>query len=143
LPELKGNVKIVEDIFPGTGPVGALYSGLKAATPGFACVVACDMPLLEPALLAAMFDLCDGRDAVVPLDDGLPQPLCAVYSTECADAIATQIDAGTLKLAAVLDFLDTFYLWPADWQELDPGGISFFNLNTPQDVERAVDLLGG
>lgn len=41
----------VPDAFPGTGPLGGVYSGLAAARNPYALAVACDMPFLSVDLL--------------------------------------------------------------------------------------------
>ena len=139
-----GDVKLVlaEDVFPGKGPLGGLYSGLAAASVFPAVVVACDMPLLQPALIEELLRLAPGFDAVVPVHLGRPEPLCAVYATSCLDAIQARIDRADLKLSALPDDLHTCYVAEADWRRLDPDGLSFFNLNTPDDLARAEALLG-
>jgi molybdopterin-guanine dinucleotide biosynthesis protein A len=53
-PDLPG--RLVPDAFPGAGPLGGLATGLAAVTTDAALLLACDMPLLQPALLRALLD---------------------------------------------------------------------------------------
>ncbi len=41
----------VEDLHPGRGPLGGLYTGLKASVTHYNLVVGCDMPFLNRRLL--------------------------------------------------------------------------------------------
>lgn len=132
-------LRVVEDVYAGSGPLGGIYSGLRAiATPG-ALTVACDMPLLQPALLSQLLALAtDEYDAVVPTNDMyLPEPLCAVYTKACLDAVESQIGDGALKVALFLDKVRVRYVPPATWRAWDQEGISFLNVNRDADLQRA------
>jgi molybdopterin-guanine dinucleotide biosynthesis protein A len=146
LPEIETStgLRVVEDVYAEAGPLGGMYSGLRAIAPLRAVTVACDMPLLQPALLSELLRLqAEGAvDAVVPLNDAsLPEPLCAVYSTACLPAIEMQIAAGRLKVALFIDKVRTRYVPPAEWRVWDPYGVSFLNVNREDDLRRAESLL--
>jgi molybdopterin-guanine dinucleotide biosynthesis protein A len=145
LPRLtiQTDLRIVEDVFPDAGPLGGIYSGLSDIRTQRALVVACDMPLLQPALLSELLRLAsEAPDAVVPLNDaGLPEPLCAVYSTSCIAAIREHLDAGTLKATSFLDDVRVRYLAPSEWRRFDPNALSFLNVNREEDLRRAEALL--
>lgn len=134
-------LRVVEDLYPETGPLGGIYSGLSAAAAGHAVVVACDMPLLQPKLIAELLRLAPDHDLVVPVSEEFPQPLCAVYSKACLDAIRAQLDAGNYKITAAFGLLRPLYLRPDDWRPFDPEGLSFQNLNREEDLQRAAALL--
>jgi molybdopterin-guanine dinucleotide biosynthesis protein A len=131
----------VEDLFPGTGPLGAVYTGLSSMHAPLAITVACDMPLLQPSLLRRLLRLAADHDAVVPVND-LPEPLCAVYKPACLPAIKAQIDAGSLKMTGFLDAVNVRYVTRDEWQRYDREGLSFLNLNRDEDLRRAEALLG-
>jgi len=59
LPEVVVPVppSVVEDIYPETGPLGGIYTGLKAARAPVGLAVACDMPLLQRPLVAELLRL--------------------------------------------------------------------------------------
>jgi molybdopterin-guanine dinucleotide biosynthesis protein A len=56
----------IPDEQPGYGPLMGLYSGLKAVRHEAVLLVACDMPFLNPALLARLVELLPGYDLVIP-----------------------------------------------------------------------------
>jgi molybdopterin-guanine dinucleotide biosynthesis protein A len=52
------------------------------------------------------------------------------------------LEGGRLKIHEVLEDLDVCYVEEEEIAERDPGFLSFFNINTPEDLERARRLLG-
>lgn len=143
-PPLPAPAKFVLDLIPGQAALGGLYTALSAAACPLVIVVACDMPFVDPTLLRFLLGLMgDGVDAVVPLVRGEPQPLHAVYSRACAEVAAAQIMMGDLKMARLLDRLRVRYVAEAELRAVDPELRSFFNINTPADLELARTLAGG
>jgi len=134
-------ITFVEDAYPESGPLGGVCTGLSSMGAPRALTVACDMPLLRPALLRALLRFAPGHDAVVPMNDGLPEPLCAVYAASCLPAIEAQLTADSFKMTGFFDAVDVRYVEPAEWQRFDPDGLSFFNLNSEADLRRAEQLL--
>ena len=120
--DLDEPVTTVEDAFPDTGPLGGIYTGLQHCwlSGSRALVVACDMPLLQPTLLTELLRLAPGHDAVVPLRDGLPEPLCAVYSTVCLEPARALLERGSFKVAGIFDGIDALLVPETDWRPLIP-----------------------
>jgi molybdopterin-guanine dinucleotide biosynthesis protein A len=147
LPALSVSAPVdrVEDAYPETGPLGGIYTGLTAlvaaAEAGPALVLACDLPLLQPALLRALLRLAPGQDAVVPVRDGLPEPLCGVYSTRCTEAAKRLLDAGAYRVAGLVDAVEARYVQEEEWRQWDAEGLSFLNVNREEDLARARALL--
>jgi molybdopterin-guanine dinucleotide biosynthesis protein A len=143
LPELTSPARltVVEDVYPGAGPLGGLFTGLRAVSEDVALAVACDMPLVAPELARLLLSLIPGHDAVVPVADGAPQPLCAAYSRSCLGPMQRRIEARKLKLTDLLDDLDVVHVAPEAWRALDAEGLSFLNVNREEDLARAEALL--
>lgn len=142
LPPLEdAGVTVVEDLYPETGPLGGIYTGLVAVRAPYAIAVACDMPLLRPALVAELLRRAPGRDLVVPVSEEFPQPLCAVYSKACLEPFRSQLEAGEYKITAAFGRLRPLYLRPDDWRPFDPDGLSFQNLNREEDLRRVAAIL--
>jgi molybdopterin-guanine dinucleotide biosynthesis protein A len=140
--ETSASLRVVEDVYADSGPLGGIYTGLSAITTPRAITVACDMPLLQPDLLAGLLLLASDFDAVVPTNDMyLPEPLCAVYTTRCLPATHSQLGAGALKVALFLDMVRVRYVPPTEWRAWDPDGLSFLNVNREADLRRAESLL--
>ncbi|NTW03097.1 MAG: molybdenum cofactor guanylyltransferase [Oscillochloris sp.] len=143
--------RIVPDAYPGTGPLGGLASGLAAITTDRALLLACDMPLLQLALLRALVAAPLVGDALVlrrPAAWGEPrrnqhrEPLIAVYSQACLPGIRACLDHNERRMAVLLDQLTVHYLDSAWWRRFDADGRSFLNLNRSEDLTQAKRLLG-
>jgi molybdenum cofactor guanylyltransferase len=132
---------VFQDLYPGAGPLGGLLTGLSAAGSFPAIAVACDMPFLEPALLHALLDHLPGYDAVVPVLDGMTQPLCAAYAGTCIDSLKARLEANQLRLIDWLNDINVRRVLDQEWKVADPDGLSFFNLNTPDDLAKAEAVL--
>src|SRR5262245_31245962 len=87
--------QVVPDEFPGTGPLGAIATGLSAANFDPVVVLACDLPRVQAAtvneLLTALSDAAD--DAAIPLRDGRREVLVAAYRRRCLPTLRAAFDA--------------------------------------------------
>jgi molybdopterin-guanine dinucleotide biosynthesis protein A len=129
---------VVTDAYPGKGPLGGIYTGLLAAECPLSIVVACDMPFLNAALLTRMLEMAEGYDAVVPrLAGGMVEPLHAIYARTCQSKMKDRIEAGLLPISPLFDPLRLRYVEQAEYLAIDPRMLSFFNLNSPDDLVRA------
>lgn len=137
------------DIVPDMGTLGGLHTGLTYAAHRTVICVGCDMPLLQPDLLSHLTTLLGDYDAVVPCvraaDRSTPvfQTLSAVYSKQCLPIIGGMLAVGELRVHALYDRIDARIVQPHEWQAFDPQGLSFFNINTPEDFEEANRYIGG
>ena len=129
--------RVVPDAIPGAGSLGGILSGVEAARHDRVFVAAADMPFLHAALVRDLLDRLEGHDAVVPVVDGRPEPLHAVYGRAVAPAARSQIERGQLKIAMAFRGLDVLWVPEADLRLLDPGLRSFRNVNTPEDYAGA------
>ena len=135
------NVRFITDSQYRKGPLIGLYSGLKASHDEYSLVVACDMPFLSTGLLQYMMDNADGFDAVIPMVDGEVEPLHSVYSRNCIRSIETMIQENNLKVRDLLDTINVRYVEQPEIDLYDPEHLSWFNINTPADLERAQEIL--
>ena len=76
---------------------------------------------------------------LVPTDaSGRPEPLCAVYASSCLEAIRRTVETDRRKITDAFEGLRVIELSPADYGQYEhPGGL-FANLNTEQDLARAI-----
>jgi molybdopterin-guanine dinucleotide biosynthesis protein A len=132
------DVRIVRDVYPGKGPLGGVYTGLVAADCEYAIVVGCDMPFLNSRILTYMLDIAPGFDIVVPrLSGRMVEPLHAVYARACAPILKARLESGALSISPLFSELKVRYLEKEEYLPLDPKMLSFFNINYPNDLERA------
>lgn len=133
--------RVVLDIYPGCGSLGGIFSGLSAAREDWGLVVACDMPFLNPELLMYLLSLRDGFDAVVPVLAGRPEPTHALYAKTCLPHIEQRLKNHDLKISGFFENVRVKYVLEEDIARIDPEFLSFFNVNTPDDLERAQALV--
>ena len=138
---LSGDVATAVDRYPDSGSLGGIFTGLEAARADWVLVVACDMPFLNVPLLRRILSLRATRDAVVPVIDGRPEPTHAAYSKRCLPHIEKRLQANDLKISRFFDDVEVEYLPQSDVDEYDARHLSFFNVNTEQDLERARQIV--
>ena len=138
LPE---STVVAVDVYPDSGSLGGIFTGLSAATGSWGIVVACDMPFLSTDLLRLLLSRRDGYDAVVPVLDGRPEPTHAAYSKPCLPHIEPRLQAGELKIAGFFDDARVNFVPQDDIERADPRRLSFLNVNTQEDLDRALELV--
>jgi molybdopterin-guanine dinucleotide biosynthesis protein A len=73
-------VRCITDIRPGTGPIGGLHAGSLEARGEEIFVSACDMPCVNPRVIAHLFNRIGDFDAAIPCwNVEMLEPLHAVY----------------------------------------------------------------
>lgn len=138
---LPPEVRVVTDRYPGCGSLGGIYTGLSASLAPWILLVACDMPFLNARLLRRLIAMRRGVDAVVPCLEGRPEPLHALYSKTCLVPMERMLQAGQLKIAPLFEAVRVRYVGEETIDRIDPDHRSFFNVNSPADVEEALGLL--
>lgn len=134
--------RIVPDLYEAGGSLGGIYSGLAAAAYEYALVVATDMPFLSLPLLRWMLAQPRTYDALVPVR-AEPEPLHAIYARSCLEPMRRRLDSGRLKITGFFEDVRVQYVSTDTLAAHDPQGLSFFNINTPEDLQRARDIAAG
>lgn len=130
---------VVEDVFPGCGPLAGIHAALRASGTDLNLVLAVDLPFVSPALLHFLMGQAREGGAIVTLPRAGKgwQPLCAVYRRAFADAAETALRAGRYKVDTLFDSALTRAIGE---EELRSAGFSpevFRNLNTPEELADA------
>jgi molybdopterin-guanine dinucleotide biosynthesis protein A len=137
------SLPVVPDSEPGHGPLMGLYSGMRAARGDLVVAVAVDMPFLTPEFLEHLVRLSPGYDVVIPETDRL-HPLCAVYRREtCLPAIEEALARGQRRLIAFHADVQVRRVPEAALRSFSPDLRALINVNTPEELEKARELLGG
>ena len=134
-------VRVVEDLIRGKGPLGGIHAGLTYSTSHLNFVMGCDMPFPQPALIELLLKKCGDYDVAIPEAGGEVEPLFAVYSENCLPVITDHLQKGELKVRSVLARLRVGRIGEEDIDRVDPERLSFFNVNTNQDLKRAQAIL--
>lgn len=131
------------DRVTGFGPVAGLSAGMKKARGDFAFATGCDLPFLNPQVIDRLFELVDedeeGYDAAVPVQpNGFFEPLHCVYHREkMLSACDRALDRAERRIHAPLQELCIRRIFVDLLRPIDPDLLSFFNLNTKDDLEKA------
>src|ERR1043166_1604276 len=136
IPELT----IVRDDQPYQGPVGGIYYGLRASERPIAFVTSCDAPFLNLSLIAHLVGQIPDYDVVVPFWEDRFQPLHAVYRSSVLPKLEKQLERKELRPIFLFDKVRTRKVLENEIRQYDSEGLSFLNMNTPQDYEAASRL---
>jgi molybdopterin-guanine dinucleotide biosynthesis protein A len=103
-----------------------------------------DSPFVSRDVVSLLFDLCLTKAAVIPRwPNGQIEPLHAVYLTNVAlEAAKIAVDEGKLDVLSMIEKLrGVRYVSTLVIQQLDPEFRTFFNVNTPLDLKKAMAML--
>ncbi len=136
-------LNVVEDEYPGKGPLAGLVSGFPAVRADVCFAVSCDSPLVRPELVAWLAGEAAGHDIVCPYVEEFLQPLCAVYRpTTCLPVFRDFVERDILKITMAFGPLDALIVREPDIRAVDPDLRSFRNANRPEalaDIQRMLD----
>lgn len=137
-------VEIVEDRWPGEGPLGGIITALEdaagsAARAEWNLILSCDMPFLTHEWLGFLTErgVKSKAQVVLPYSTHGPEPLCACYRTDAAGALRAAFQSGVRKVTQGLQHVTTEVLDEAEWKRFDSAGRLFWNMNTQADYEEA------
>jgi molybdopterin-guanine dinucleotide biosynthesis protein A len=126
------------DADPGMGVMAALSRYEPWGDSVF--VAACDLARFDPRLVALLAEAVGGASAAVPVIDGRPQPVCALYDRRAMEALPRLVAAGETRLSRWLDAIE----WvPVGEDRFAATGLDprcALGANTPEELTR---LLGG
>jgi molybdopterin-guanine dinucleotide biosynthesis protein A len=132
------DARIVSDHYPERSSLNGLHAGLFAADREFAFFTACDAPFATPALIRCVLDRIDSKtDIVIPCTAAGFEPMFAVYRKTCLPAMTHQLEQGLLKIQGLFRKVRVKTVDEAVLRQADPELISFFNINTPEDLKQA------
>lgn len=126
-------LRVVPDEMPDAGPLGGIYTAIRQSPCERTLVVACDMPFLSSAFLRRLAAV-EGADLVIPRSERGYEPLCAIYSRTCEGDIHSRLARGAYEASTL----------PAGIRVAEVGvgnDLTFVNVNTPHDYERAKGLI--
>jgi molybdopterin-guanine dinucleotide biosynthesis protein A len=128
-------IRCINDIRMRIGPIGGLHAGSLAAEGDLIFVSACDMPCIDPRVIAYLFDHIDDYDAVIPRwNPDMLEPLHAVYRRTALVSYLESHHSQSLR-EMVLN-LSARYIMVDELQSIDPGLRTFTNINKLEDLER-------
>jgi molybdopterin-guanine dinucleotide biosynthesis protein A len=125
-------VRYARDPEPFGGPLVGLRTGLAETRGPIVVVAGGDMPWLVPGVLGL---LVDRVPAALVDPAGMLRPLpCALDRAAALVAVDELLAGGERRLRAVLARVGSSALPWADWQVLDPGGLTLVDIDEPGDL---------
>ncbi len=142
--DLDSYARVVPDRHPGIGPLGGLEAALASSDAELNLFLPVDLPLLPTSFLFELLQRAclTGAVATIPLVNGMPQPLVAVYRRALLPFLEEAIERKEYKV-----------MRPMERAKNLPGGVDFFhveifperdnvwpylwfrNINSPQDFQ--------
>jgi molybdopterin-guanine dinucleotide biosynthesis protein A len=136
--------EIVEDRWPGEGPLGGIVTALLHARENepaweWNIIVSCDMPFLTADWMRFLAERAEksARQVILPHSAHGPEPLCACYRTSAVELLRAVFEGGVRKVTQALKQLETEVLDERDWKRFDSAGRLFWNMNTAADYADA------
>jgi molybdopterin-guanine dinucleotide biosynthesis protein A len=147
------DVRLISDLKPGRGALGGLYTAIASAAHPIIAVVACDMPFASATFIETASRLLIEEEADVVIARAAPraqragksdegyEPLHAIYRrATCLPAIEAAIDADQWKVIAWFPRVKVRVLTAEEMKALDPAGLAFWNVNTPEEFAKAEQI---
>jgi molybdopterin-guanine dinucleotide biosynthesis protein A len=138
----KANLVIDKD--DSQSPLVGAITGFESAKGEYSLLLPCDTPLVSTHIVQFLLDMCTNRSAAIPRwTSGYIEPLQAAYHTKFAlTAAKTALKQGNMNMRSMIDNLSGVrYVSTMVLEQLEPDLLTFFNVNTPQDLKKADSLL--
>ena len=127
--------KLLIDTVKDKGPLGGIYTGIKAVHSGQAMVVPCDSPFISTKLVSKLFEMSEKYtefDSFVPIwSDGNIEPLHSIYPAYSHGIIEDLLRKDQKSIKDLIKKLNVKYV---DIEEFNLPKKSFINLNSPQEI---------
>jgi molybdenum cofactor guanylyltransferase len=98
-------IELVLDDLPSRGPVSGLAATLKSIQTTHLLALAVDLPQMTSAHLEKLWLLARMGIGIVPQQDGLVEPLSAIYPAEAASAVERALATEDFSLHGVIRIL--------------------------------------
>lgn len=132
--DLPPGVRVVEDLFPGLGPLSGLHAGLTYASFPICLIVACDAPFISLKLLARLSQEAQLAKPVIFSVRGFLEPFPGLYPNPLLPIVEEALRSGRLGMQDLLKSAQAKVLSEGEARQVDPALSSFVNINTPEDL---------
>jgi molybdopterin-guanine dinucleotide biosynthesis protein A len=141
-PQIYGDqgAPVIPDIIPECGPLGGIHAALTHTRAAYNLIIAVDTPFLSANFLRFLASRAVEAGAVITTPEiaGYTQPLCAVYSRQFLPIASNALKAGEYKIVPLFPRDKTLTISEAEMAQFAFTPEMFDNLNTPEDLERAL-----
>ena len=132
---------IATDIIPVRSALTGIHTGIFYASYDYAFICAGDAPFLNGEVIKILLSAMESRwDVIIPETSAGLEPLCAVYSKQLLSTIEGNLARKRFKIRQSFRKGRVKKIKESILREKDPELLSFFNVNTPEDLERALRI---
>lgn len=119
---------MVEDLYPGCGPLGGIASALEVCSEEALFVVACDMPFVTKDAVQTMMEYYERHEGIVLAANGDDfEPLFGIYPKDALQEAKAMISEGDFKTR------NLFRRCGGSLAYIDKAEQQFININTPEE----------
>lgn len=133
---LHKKIKMVQDIYPGLGPLSGIHAGLLASKAEYNVVVACDMPFVSAQLAQLLVKKSPGYQAVVPRFNGMRQPLFAVYHKSMVEKIEQFLQGDDFRVNNLWEKVRMLWVEEDQLTHILYIERAFYNMNNRDEYEQ-------
>lgn len=141
---LKQKAITVIDKTESQSPLVGSMTGFENTQGIYSLLLPCDTPFVSAKIVQFLFDNSTNRNAIIARwPSGYIEPLQAVYRTKSAlTAAKIALEKGYMNMRSMIENLTRVrYISTMVLEQIEPKMLTFFNINTPQDLEKAESLL--
>lgn len=141
---IQHKARVIADEADAQTPLAGALAGFEHIQNEYALLLACDMPFLSPEILKLLVDICANKSATIPKwPNGNIEPLHAAYQAEpTAEAARKALGKGRLDMRSMIaEMTNVRYISTLVVQQIDPELWTFFNINTPDDLQQAESIM--
>lgn len=124
----------IEDKFKTFSPMGALWQILSNFKDEYVFIVPADMPFLSLQTINLLYENLQNSDMINPRDDDFTHSLCGFFHSKVASIAKELYEKDIHKIGFLRQNCNAKTLYFKNNNE-------FFNINTPQDYEKAKEFL--
>ncbi len=135
---LEWDIDVATDIFSVKSSLTGIHTGLFYAKTPYIFVAACDTPFIKKELVSLVVSgIGPGVAAVIPETPSGSEPLFAAYSVDVLPAVENSIKSEKFKIERVFRRMKVKKIPVHRVLAVDPQLVSFVNINTAEDFEKA------
>lgn len=128
---------LVSDIFSVRSSLTGIHAGLFYAQNPYVFVAACDTPFIRKEIIQLVISkIRPDIDAVMPETPSGTEPLLAAYAKSTLPVIERHLKQEKFKIKKVFKKLRVVSISKERVLEEDPELLSFFNINSADDLDR-------
>jgi molybdopterin-guanine dinucleotide biosynthesis protein A len=135
-------VTMVSDLLGIRSSLTGIHAGLFYTRSSHAFISACDMPFMKTEMIEVLLQELEPQwDVIVPVTREGYQPFCALYSKRCLKPIEEQLTQKEMKISNFFSKIKIKKIPEETLRRVDPELISFFNINTFEDLSLSRNLI--